>query len=106
MKLIRCFFVICAITFTGTIDVNAQAVAKAGKLVKALVKSSSKSTRKLNPIHTYKIKQIVSKKSIVYVECETCKGKGTVYIWNQYYGYWQSQRCGNCNGMGRIKSYQ
>lgn len=109
MRVLRFFLVLCIMTFAYNVDVNAQAAAKIGKVVKEVAKKV-KPTKVVKPP---KVKQKSSKNSFViggpkpratYVKCGNCDGAGKVNVWNSYYGYWQSMTCNRCNGFGHVKS--
>lgn len=107
MKILRYFLVLCIMTFAFNVNANAQAASKAGKIVKELVKKGSKSTSKVKPkpkSNNYKPTTVRPKPRATIIECSTCKGHGKVNVWNQYYGYWQTQTCNRCNGTGRVRS--
>lgn len=102
MKALRFFLVLCIMTFAYNVDTNAQAVTKAGKIVKELIKKGAKSTSKTKPKSNYH-KPATMKPRIITVKCSNCKGHGKVNVWNQYYACWQAVTCSKCNGTGRVK---
>lgn len=110
MKALRYFFILCIMTFTYTVDLNAQVAAKASKVVKELVKKGTKATKstskaKAKPKSNYYQSSTTAKTMLrsKTVECNTCKGGGKIVLWNEYYGVWQTQTCNKCKGTGRVK---
>lgn len=88
----------------NNVEVNAQAAARAGKLVKELVKGGSKAARKNTRVKSYKA-PTTPKTRIKMVECPNCKGTGKVTIFNPYTYNYEEQKCIRCNGLRKIKQY-
>lgn len=103
MRTLKVVFIMCIMLFAyNNVKVNAQAAARAGKVVKELIKGSSKAARKNTKVKSYKA-PTTPKRKIVTIKCPTCKGEGKVNVYNPYTYTWEIKKCIKCNGLGRIQ---
>jgi len=86
--------------------VEAQKAKAAKKLIEVISKGSKKAPKKAVPIKKTTPRQVTPRPRprVTTVTCSQCNGKGTVTIWNSYYGQYQNVRCAKCDGKGKVRN--
>ncbi len=106
MKRFFAIFSMCLLLMAGgTLTAEAQKAKVAKKVIEVITKGSKKAPKKVAPIKKTTPRQTSPRPRphVSTITCSQCNGKGTVTIWNSYYGQYQTVRCAKCDGKGKVR---
>lgn len=96
----------CLLLIAGGVQTaEAQKAKAAKKLIEVVTKSAKKASKKATPIKKTTPNQPTPRPRprVTTVTCSQCSGKGTITIWNSYYGLYQIVKCAKCDGKGKVR---
>lgn len=106
MKRLFAILSMCLLLIAGGVQTSeAQKAKVAKKLIEAVAKGTKKAPKKTAPVKKTTPKQTTPRPRphMNTVTCSQCNGKGTVIIWNSYYGQYQTVKCAKCDGKGKVR---
>lgn len=105
MKRILSILSLCLLMIVGSVQsVEAQKAKATKKLIEVISKGSKNAPKKAAPIKKTTPRRVSPRprSRVTTVKCSQCNGKGTVTVWNSYYGQYQNVRCAKCDGKGKV----
>lgn len=106
MKRFFAILSMCVLLIAGGVQTaEAQKAKAAKKLIEVVTKGAKKAPKKTAPIKRTTPKQTTPRPRphMTTVTCSQCSGKGTVTMWNSYYGQYQTVKCVKCDGKGKVR---